>query len=525
MGWVSRLFKRPPIRSSRRAPSSLIDSPQGRVLEPRVLRTSILPARAVSVRSLADIALSNLKVVSPNEIELTAVAGGTAQPVTLAVYRSSDAVFDAGDVQVASMAIPLDGSSRTIRWTLDRPLDTSLLHPYILVVADPARAIAEGDESNNVANVRKWSLAVVTHGGLQNTKNDRIPPWANRFSNELKAQGFDDVLAFNWVPASRTPGSVPSQAARLARQIRARLDAIPEGTPVDLHVVGHSQGTSLNGLALAKLAKDEPDALKSGFTRVVMLDPHPANNGHKVPQYSVKPSFMGWVAQTAVKYYRSWANDPPSIVPGTVDDAEVYYQHTYVAFTPNADQPWLNLWGHVPVAGNARYIDITGPGISHSGYFSVVDWYWTHVLPSLGSSQPVRGAALLTAGPDATTTRTLRVDPATGHIPERYWMHTTIDTPRFKGTSWAGGEVTLRAWPRGASTETPIVLGQTSAGADGVWSIESRALPDGRYTVIASASIPAHPDFPRVRMTPRIRVGVLEVNTDGTAPRTRNPLA
>src|SRR5205823_13733034 len=83
-----------------------------------------------------------------------------------------------------------------------------------------------------------------------------------------------------------------------------------------------------------------------------------------------------------------------------VADAEVFYQHTPVTQTHGSNHGIYNLWGQVPVHGEAHYFDLTGPGISHSGKFGVQDWHQVNVGPTLGDDAPLIGANILTGAQD-----------------------------------------------------------------------------------------------------------------------------
>jgi hypothetical protein len=454
------------------------------------------------------------------------------------VYRSSDATLDSGDLLVAHfgggtgtagtdvtnqpLEIPLTPGAHTIDLPLPQALPINLARPYVIVAADTSGLGNSAPADASYASVRHHTLVVFTHGGLQSEPGNALPPWVVQLGKELKAQGFERVLTFNWVRDSWKPGRAATNGPKLADQIRKIVASFPAGEPVDLHLIGHSEGTVVDAVALRNLERRPAPNLAGGTIQVTMLDPHPARYGSKFPQYSVKPSFMGWGTRLATDWYQSLAKDPPPAITPNVDDAEVYYQHTYYAFAPNGTWPWENLWGEVPVPvlGNIqpRYVDITGVGISHAGNFSVVDWYQTFVLPTLGSDHPFEPTAILTAQPDLNTVKIIRMDPAIGQIPERVDAETTPVTPRFSGWTWPGGRVHLSAAPRGKSVGHPIVLGSAVADAQGHWQITVRKLPPGRYAVEASAVIPILPRHPRVKMTPRVRVGTLLVEQPQVFP-------
>jgi hypothetical protein len=475
--------------------------------------------------SAPDAALQGLELVDASRVRVTytivaPASSTTPDSWTLRLYRSADAAFDPSDVPVGEWTVPAaegdaraDGAAVTTTrdLDLDAPFRIEPRRPFVLAAIDPDGAVAESDESNNLAAARRHTIVIVTHGGFQETASGDVPWWQKRLGRELAAQGYDDIFLYNWVGESKIAGALSHQPGRLLHRLGQRLAEAPPGEAVDLHWIGHSQGTVINGLALELLNRDPDPRLAGGVLKATLLDPHAADNGASLRQYSTKPSFMGWVARVAVNDYQGRARDPAPRVPSNVDEAEVFYQHTYYALAPHEEQGWLNLWGHVPVRGEATYTDITGIGISHSGYYSVVDWYREHVLPTLGAGQPPLPPTL-TAALAPGSGRVDEVRPARGNVPQSYAMSTALAAPRFEGRSWPGARVRLTAALTGSQTSTPLTLGKAIADDEGVWGITSRDLPAGRYTVVASAVIPASATFPRIQMTPRIRVGQLTVD-------------
>jgi hypothetical protein len=493
---------------------------------PRRLRVPDGPEPLEPRRPLAgrlDAAIDALQLVGVDHIRLTTTIqtppGTGGVNWTMRLYRSADATLDSSDVALGEWTLAADQPgdradglpvTRTHDLALAEPFRIVPRRPYVIAAIDPDGLVSESDEANNTAVARRHSVVVVTHGGFQETDDGDVPAWQKRLGRELAAQGYDDVLLYNWVGESKIAGALRKQPGRLVHRLAALLAEIPPGEPVDVHFLGHSQGTVINGLAQERLAREPLPALAGGVIQSTLLDPHAADNGAPLRQYSTRPSFLGWVARTLVNDYQGRARDPAPRVPSNVHESVVYYQHTYYAFAEHEDQRLLNLWGQVPVRGAARYIDITGPGISHSGYYSVVDWYREHVLPGLGDGGRVL-PPILTAGLAPASGRIDERRPARGHIGETDAMHTTLAAPSFEGQSWPGARVRLTAAPVGVVTDRPATLGVATADATGRWSITSRDLPRGRFTLIASAVIDASAAHPRVKMTPRIRVGQLSV--------------
>ena len=320
-------------------------------------------------------------------------------PVRFGVYRSADDRLDASDLLIGSVPVSaagggaptLDAAGRpagdvgrhTMSLALDDGLPPNPERPFVLVVADPEDAVAESDEADNTASFRKHVLGVVTHGGIQPEDWIYGPAWQLRMGNNLRAEGYDHVIAFNWVSESRTPGAAVKQVPRLFRVILAAASRFPASDPLDLHLIGHSEGTVINSLAALRLRDEAPPSLEAGYLKVTMLDPHAANNAVAGQQYSVSNGLLGWYAKMSIDRFQARAADPAVLVPANVDDAEVFYQHTPVS-EAQSNAGIYNLWGQVPVHGPAHYFDITGPGISHSGTFGVHDWYRLNIVPTLG---------------------------------------------------------------------------------------------------------------------------------------------
>lgn len=444
-------------------------------------------------------------------------------PVEVAVYRSSDARFAPSDIKVASAHLTATSvGQHGLTIPIPGGLGINPQHPYVLVVADPDGRIGQADRTNDVAAFRKYAIAVTTHGGLQDNPGDRIPAWQNRLNAQLTGQGYDRVIGYNWEPWSNTPGQVVPMGRRLAGQIRDAVASVPAGMPVDLHLIGHSQGSVVNTVAIQSLEQSPIPALEQGFLRHTMLDPHAANNGFPRPQYSTKPSFMGGLARQLINRYQSQARDPFAAVPASVDASDVYYQHTYFAMAQGTQtySQWFNLWGQVPVKGpgTATYIDITGPGISHSGDYSVVDWYTDNVVPGLGQGREYAYPDLVTATlhPDDGVTRTpeaRRPSPLAIHRNGR--LDQTLartHTPRFAGTAPPGSMVQLIG---SVGEGSRIQLGQTTSDPSGRWELTSRSLPNGQYRLVALGKVPASPRYPQLHSTPRVPLGTLIVDTTG----------
>ena len=171
------------------------------------------------------------------EYQVNQVPSATT-PIQFGVYRSSNSQFDSNDslidtVTLASPgmtagqgAITLDQNGQSAisvgTHELTIPLAQGLPpfpeKPYVLVVADPssASAVTEPEQS---ASFRVYTIGIVTHGGIQDPSWRHGPPWENETAYMMRREGFDSVIAYNWVLQSSTPGAAIQQSPRLARMI------------------------------------------------------------------------------------------------------------------------------------------------------------------------------------------------------------------------------------------------------------------------------------------------------------------
>jgi hypothetical protein len=481
-------------------------------LEPRSLMTaSPQPNIAMTSASTAD----SLGVTFAYQVEGAAIT----RPVTFGVYRSADDRFDPSDIPIGSVTVEAGGPGQATLDTDGKPamdfgthritlpladgLPPNPDHPYVLVVADPKQAVAETSKSDNTAAFRTYVIGVVTHGGIQPKKWKAGPPWELRMARDLRGQGYDAVIPYNWVIASNHPGSAVRQGPRLARMVLKTASLFPESAPVDLHFIGHSEGAVVNDEAIRSLEQDMPPQLKAGYVKVTMLDPHSANTGVKGQQYSVANGFLGWVAKMTIDRFQSKAKDPAVVVPPGVDDTEVFYQHTPVSQAETNDGLY-NLWGQVPIHGPAHYFDLTGRGISHAGKFGVQDWYRLNVVPTLGEGSPLANANVLTVSQDPRTLAGTAngADVAVGR------------RPIYGGIAAPGATVSVLATRAGSSDV--LHLGRTDANAAGDWSLTARALPQGRYKIKALADAPKNAAGKVLHMRPTAWADPLIVDARGS---------
>ena len=103
-------------------------------------------------------------------------------------------------------------------------------------------------------------------------------PGSSRLHRMMRSEGFNSVIAYNWVAQSSTAGTAIKQSPRLARMILDVASNFPAGDPVNLEFIGHSEGTVINTYAIVNLESKMTPELKSGYIEDTLLDPHAANN-------------------------------------------------------------------------------------------------------------------------------------------------------------------------------------------------------------------------------------------------------
>jgi hypothetical protein len=439
-----------------------------------------------------------------------------AHPLAFSVYRSADNRLDAADILLGTEAIvppgqgtptlDLDGKPAAApgHHRIDIPLPDGLppnpKHPYVLVAADPEVAVASGDP-RLTASFRKYVIGVVTHGGLQNKHWRNGPPWELKMATSLRWQGYDAVIPYNWVSQSSQPGAAAKQGRRLAHMVLQAASWLPPSDPVDLHIIGHSEGTVVNSQAILALEREMTPQLQAGYLKLTMLDPHAANTGIPGEQYSTVGGPLGWLAKGTIDSYQSKAKDPAVVVPPGVDDAEVFYQHTNVSRAPHGDI--YNIWGQVPVRGPAHYFDLTADKATHSGKTGVAAWYQYNVVPTLGDGDPWVRSQILTGAQVPPVTAAADPIPPAGRA-------------TYAGKAAPGSTVRLFASPAASPSELRGI-GQTVTDTDGRWSATTDSLKDGRYRVVAVSSSPPRRAIPRLAMKPTEPLGLLVIGANGGA--------
>ena len=266
-----------PFRPPHAARGAVDKSASLEALEPRLVPSTLGGSPPVAMLSLTE--ADSRSVTIAYRVDQAPDAG---QPLRFGIYRSSDGQFGTGDVLIDSWQVgpttqgqagsPMDDAGQPAdapgihRVTIPLPdgLPPDPQHPYVLAVADPSSPSAPGDPTQT-ASLRTHVIGIVTHGGLQNTRWKYGPAWQAEAAAVLKSQGYDAVIAYNWVADSNHPGRAAMQGPRLARQILATASQFPASDPVDLHFIGHSEGAVVNTQAIVSLEKHDDPAVERGL--------------------------------------------------------------------------------------------------------------------------------------------------------------------------------------------------------------------------------------------------------------------
>lgn len=288
-----------------------------------------------------DVAVLSARLDTPTQVRFTYQATGNPASFDVGVYRSSDAAFDATDVRVATATVnpPAGNNVRTGTVALAGELPTDLTRKYVLVVA---RATGDTNPANDTAGFRKWAIAAVTHGLDATT-----PAWVGEMASALKAEGYDDAIPFTWVPLSAlpTPGGTTTAGQKMAAAVRAAAAKLAgPNDAVDVHLIGHSRGTSVVSQAFRSLdSLPGSRAVRVGYSTETLLDPHvAANPGGKAAARAQLAANTGEVPAAGLSYdpsrltsrliaagtiaFQAAANDPAAFAPPSVDRLEVFYQ-------------------------------------------------------------------------------------------------------------------------------------------------------------------------------------------------------
>lgn len=366
------------------------------------LGTRVLPS--------ADIAVLAARLDAPTLVRFEYQAADTPGPFAVGVYRSADPAFDPSDIRVGGVEVTpaLTTGTQVGAVALAAELPTDLGRKYVLVVADPGQAVTETSEANNAASFRKLAVAGVAHGL---TLNGLPPAWLAPMAAALRAEGYDAAIPFVWTPLSQLPipGATVLAGQLLAGQVRATAAGLAgPNDAVDVHLIGHSRGTSVVSQAFLGLERNPGSrAVRVGYYTETLLDPHVANNvGGTAAALAQLAANTGSVPAALLSYdptrltarlfaagtvaFQAAAQDPAAFAPASVDRVEVYYQQlrwdqtaagsveqlTGVNFLAPDPSTIRTLGGQTIYATNLSPFGI--------GHYEVPLYYLASVVPTLG---------------------------------------------------------------------------------------------------------------------------------------------
>lgn len=478
-------------------------------LERREVLSTIATLPAIT---MLDASTTDSKSVTIDYRVTSTLGSNSGQPLTFGVYRSADSKFDSSDVAVAgaaSIQLTTDSSSgpaaaegthhATLTLPSGLPIDTA--HPYVLVVANPQSPQSLADPTQT-ASFRKYTIGVVTHGGIQNQSWKNGPPWQLQIATLMKQQGYDAVIPYNWVRESSTAGAAVKQGPRLTNMILKTAENLNTSDPIDIHFIGHSEGTVVNTIAMARLEKQMTPQISAGYVEDTLLDPHAANNDIPGRDFSSSSTILGGIANTWIKNYQGDAKDPQVFIPSIVDDAQVFYQRNKATSTG-----MYNLWGQVPVAragAETHYYNLSAMGTTHSGKKGVQSWYLNFIAPTLSKQTPLISELKLDG---ELTTPSLNTP-----VGRRTQRTISGDQATFTGTSTPGATVKLYVGPA-ADPSTIGVAGETTSDASGHWSITTASLPVGQYRAVAMSFSQSIRSRPGLGVVPMATLGTFRIST------------
>jgi hypothetical protein len=323
-------------------------------------------------------------------------------PLTFNVYRSANYNSLAGARFLGSSTLPASdaadlsqGSHPGVTLSLTdaggRPVtaltpDTAL--PFIVVVADPG-----GVPESNPVSFETHVLGVVVHGQEFNLRG-MTPSWETQMAATLQqTDGYQAVIAFNWVRASERP--LPGQATHagdlLAQQVIAEADQLAAQHPgdvVDVNFIGHSRGGVVISRALQDLVGTTDPALQGGFLQMTLLDPHPANV--RFSKFGFIPfSKLSIAGGLETFVFELLARDPQVVVPPDVLEVQLFYEDTPAGqLFPTLTEDLVNLWGDGPgqIDNQSRQpieslnlTNVKAPGVGLVGHSEVHNWYQVNV--------------------------------------------------------------------------------------------------------------------------------------------------
>jgi hypothetical protein len=291
------------------------------------------------------------------------------QPFNVAVYRSATATFSLSTAIQVGQDFPIPAVDTSNQSSVSLGKHTVLLndplalhpdpaHEYVFVVPDPKHLYGDPGNTIHEAHFRKFVLGAVVHGFELLGGVSGVPQWETQTASDLVLKNsYDLAIPFDWSSTCNVaaPGLAYAAGDRLTQQITSDADALVQrfghpGDVVDLHLIGHSRGAVVISRVLLDLLGTPDTALAGGFKIMTMLDPHPANNGFALQDYSATKAGLAFVS--AYRNKQAAMQDQQVVIPPNVDEAQEYYQQTPASdLFLGHNSPWeayVNFWGEDP---------------------------------------------------------------------------------------------------------------------------------------------------------------------------------
>ncbi len=357
-----------------------------------------------------DVRMESVTARDARSVEVTyeVVDGPLPRPATVSILRSAGSSLDpatASLLMTVELTETSSGQHIQIIPLADRALALNPELPFVFAVADlPAPgsstgAIAESNETNNIAYYRKHTVAVIIHGF---TTGDTLPEWVPVLAQLLQERGYAQTVTADWAEQSREfrTGTPREYAPELNSRLSAAINnlSLEPADSVDVHWIAYSRGVSVLSacLELTTANSSVPASSQRGWTKITLIDPHPCVN-RETPQRSISP--LGPIGPLAGFYlwlFQETVQDPEVTFPdGVIAEGEHFYQQNAwydLSFRENGFEVFINLWGESSLPGitaGQRY-DVTW---RRQGHMAMPDVYIQRlVAPSeWDSHQPTPG--------------------------------------------------------------------------------------------------------------------------------------
>ena len=156
------------------------------------------------------------------------------------------------------------------------------------------------------------------------------------------------------------------------------------------------------------------------------------------------------------------------------------------------------------VSGTHTYSSLPGDGAGRASITVAVSDLWGDSIP-LSDSVTVNAPAISLAG---------RLNPASDTGVSSFDAITSNTQPNFFGTTGPFATVSIYAQASGTSA---VLIGHTTANANGSWSITSATLAQGSYTIFATAVDQYGQSQATTQILPNAQQGPLIIDTTGPA--------